>query len=423
MTPERLQALAATYTQNREFITNEESTKMVLVVPFIKLLGFDPGVPREVRLEYSADFTQGDGKKFTDRMDFAIFDPTGSKALIVIEVKPLGTDLKAKAQQLARYIGQMPGLHFGVMTDGNRYLFYGDLDQPNVMDAAPFFSFSLDDPKADWNRICTFLQKFSRDSFNPETLIIDAENNRFRLAMTDRLAKALLNPDADEAFVRWLTEGVYTGKRTSNVMQRLNVLAREVIEPSMMHALSEDFLSGLRSRLSVPSTAVSIPAPGLELLSVPATSGSPEKAVLARQRRSRSRDIVIAQTLVSPIATAMDEIPPTAADAAFLAWVKQLLHRRAISESTLKTRNYSRYFSLTLKSDDQWFVRYFCGVRKRYLYTILTPDEVMKLIPGARVFETHSAHGRSRIELGVHDDLTPYGEVVLRSIEIRESAR
>ena len=60
---------------------------MVLVVPFIKLLGFDPGVPREVRLEYSADFTQGDGKKFSDRMDFAIFDPTGSKALMVIEVK------------------------------------------------------------------------------------------------------------------------------------------------------------------------------------------------------------------------------------------------------------------------------------------------------------------------------------------------
>ena len=61
MTPERLQALALTYSQNREFITNEESTKMVLVVPFIKLLGFDPGVPREVRLE-ADDLRSGGGE-------------------------------------------------------------------------------------------------------------------------------------------------------------------------------------------------------------------------------------------------------------------------------------------------------------------------------------------------------------------------
>lgn len=91
---------------------------MALVVPFIQLLGYDPNLPREVRPEFTADFVQGDGKKFPDRMDYAIFDKTGFKPLMVIETKPLGTDLASKANQLARYVSQLADLHFGIITDG-----------------------------------------------------------------------------------------------------------------------------------------------------------------------------------------------------------------------------------------------------------------------------------------------------------------
>lgn len=77
MNAEKLIELARVYQENREYITNEETAKMSLVVPFIRLLGFDPNNPKEVRLEFSADFTQGDGKRYPDRMDFAIFDQTG----------------------------------------------------------------------------------------------------------------------------------------------------------------------------------------------------------------------------------------------------------------------------------------------------------------------------------------------------------
>ena len=149
MNAEQLTQLARVYVDNRDFIANEETAKMSLVVPFIRLLGYAPNMPREVRLEYAADFTQGDGKRLPDRMDFAIFDRTGTKPLMVIETKPLGCDLRAKSQQLARYISQLPDLHFGILTDGCVYLFYGDLESPNVMDSEPFFTFSLDDLKID----------------------------------------------------------------------------------------------------------------------------------------------------------------------------------------------------------------------------------------------------------------------------------
>jgi len=87
MNADKLIELAKVYVEHREYITNEETAKMSLVVPFIRLLGFEPNNPREVRLEFAADFVQGDGKKHADRMDFAIFDKSGKKPLMVIETK------------------------------------------------------------------------------------------------------------------------------------------------------------------------------------------------------------------------------------------------------------------------------------------------------------------------------------------------
>ena len=159
MDAEKLQDLVERYHENQDFITNEEQAKMALVVPFIRCLGYDPNNPREVRLEYRAEFTQADGKRLPDRMDFAIFDSAGKKPLMVVETKPLGTDLQAKSQQLARYLAQMADLHFGIITDGCHYLFFGDLEAPNQMDREPFFSFSLDDTSTDWAKVAKFLLK------------------------------------------------------------------------------------------------------------------------------------------------------------------------------------------------------------------------------------------------------------------------
>ena len=143
MDANQLMELVQRFKDNRSFITNEETAKMALVMPFIRLLGYDPNNPKEIRPEFCAEFVQGDGKKYADRMDFAIFDMNGSKPLMVIETKPLGTDLLAKSQQLARYISQLPDLHFGIITDGCDYLFFDDLENPNQMDKKSFFSFSL----------------------------------------------------------------------------------------------------------------------------------------------------------------------------------------------------------------------------------------------------------------------------------------
>ena len=169
--------IVARYKDNREFITNEEATKQSLVVPFLAALGYDTTSPREVRPEYTAEFTVHDGKRLPDRMDYAIFNSTGRKLLLVVEVKSLGMNIKERSPQLARYMAQLPDLRFGIMTDGCQYHFYSDLSQTNVMDEKPFFMFALDDPKLDYEGVAKFLNKFSRDEFNAESLITEAEDS------------------------------------------------------------------------------------------------------------------------------------------------------------------------------------------------------------------------------------------------------
>lgn len=95
----RLVGLQESYNNNRSFITNEETTKNALVIPFISMLGYNIFNPREVRPEFTADFTLNDGKKYPDRMDYAIINETNGNADVVIEVKPLGTAAVSFAEE------------------------------------------------------------------------------------------------------------------------------------------------------------------------------------------------------------------------------------------------------------------------------------------------------------------------------------
>ncbi|AKU91965.1 hypothetical protein AKJ08_2352 [Vulgatibacter incomptus] len=390
--------LVARFRENREFIQNEETVKVALVLPLIKMLGYDPATPREVRPEYSAEFTQGDGKKLADRMDFAIFDKTGTKPLLVIETKPLGTDLKAKSQQLARYIAQMSELHFGIITDGCSYLLYGDLENPNQMDRDPFFSFSLDDPEADWGKIAKFLTKFSRDAFNAETLVTDAENSRYRQEMIDRLSRALKSPADDEAFLSWLTKDVYKGKRTTSVMVRLAEVAREAIEPALVRLMSDEFLNKLKERIQsfgegsegdvgAPSNVFVGGAP-----SVAAQEHSPE-----RTKRT---------------------IETTSEELEFFDLVRSVCQRGGFAASDIVYRDTVNYFNVSFQKPTKWFVRFFGNGKRKSIVTWVPVDEAKALCPGFEVEGAPDVFGVSRVYVENVAQVWAVSGLVLRSLGI-----
>lgn len=117
--------------------TNEESTKIYLVMPFILKLGYDIFNPSEVIPEHKPTFYTGN-----DRVDFALCDDYNPR--IYIEVKKLGSKLGRKEiSWLAKYFNSDPYIQVGILTNGERYLFFTDTEHENLMDKEPFYEFNI----------------------------------------------------------------------------------------------------------------------------------------------------------------------------------------------------------------------------------------------------------------------------------------
>ena len=116
----------------------ERETIDKLVHPFMEhVLGVDCRDPAEVKAEFDADIGRSKGEK----VDYAI--RRHGEPVILIECKALGTPLEGKAVQLQRYIGALRGVSLGILTDGQHYLFFADLDDVNILDSEPFLNIDL----------------------------------------------------------------------------------------------------------------------------------------------------------------------------------------------------------------------------------------------------------------------------------------
>ena len=127
--------LAAYLDQNRPRLRSEAAAKIALVQPFIRALGYNVNDLSEVVPEFTADH----GLKKGEKVDFALM--RGDAVALLVECKTLGAELSiAHCGQLSRYFHNTDA-SFGLLTDGNRYRFYSDLEKPNVMDDRPSSSF------------------------------------------------------------------------------------------------------------------------------------------------------------------------------------------------------------------------------------------------------------------------------------------
>ena len=403
MDASQLKGLVQIYEENKKFISNEEGTKMALVIPFIRFLGYDPGVPKEVRPEFCANFTQGDGKKFADRMDYAIFDSTGEKPLIVFETKPLGTDVAQKSPQLARYIAQMPDLHFGIITDGCNYQFYGDLEKPNLMDKEPFFTFALNDPKTDWEKVAKFLTKFSRESFNADTLVKEAENSRYRQEMINKLVKALKSPGQDPDFMQWLTSDIYKGKRTESVRTRLGEVAREAIEPTLLRVMSNEFIEKLREGLQRTLDNDKDKSGNKSLI-----QGGITVKVAVKSKVEKAGDLsaeVIEEKLE------------------FYRIVRAICVEAGAAEESILSKDNNYYFNVSHNKPTFWFVRFFLDTKRKNITTLVPVEEATTLAKGFEIEQSPQAFGVSRIYINDVAQTRDLKLLLVRSLEILQAQK
>lgn len=118
--------------------TNEESTKLYLVLPVLGLLGYDYTNPYEVYPEHAATFGAGE----VARVDLAVL--RDGQPVIAIECKATGADLANGRGQLARYFNALPSAKLGIMTNGIVFEFFVDSTEPNIMDDEPFMTLDLE---------------------------------------------------------------------------------------------------------------------------------------------------------------------------------------------------------------------------------------------------------------------------------------
>ena len=169
---------------------NEEATKQYLVLPFLKLLGYDPDNPDQVVPEHSADYSE----KYKNRVDYLL--RANGEIAIALECKPCGADLREDRGQIRSYFNALSGRRVGGLTNGLEYEFYIDSIETNRMDEEPFLSVSLKSLANGEARSADIaaLESLNREKFDPELIISQAEQRLLKSDFIRQFGDELRRP-------------------------------------------------------------------------------------------------------------------------------------------------------------------------------------------------------------------------------------
>lgn len=218
-----------------EHIKSEDQTKLALVFPFIRLLGYDTTNPSEVVPEYTADV----GVKKGEKVDVAIFKD--GRPVMLMECKCLGDPLVDHNTQLYRYFS-VTSAKFSVLTDGSVYQFYSDIEEQNRMDERPFFVFNLfSATESEIDR----LSQFQKHTLDVDELVGEAEKLKYTRETKERFAKEVRSPSDD--FVKHLSMGIYPGRFTERALgycreisvDAINEYMREYVNRHLQQAMDQ----------------------------------------------------------------------------------------------------------------------------------------------------------------------------------------
>lgn len=239
---ERLWALAAKVGNQREAIQTEEATKNAFIMPFIStILGYDIFNPLEVVPEFSADV----GVKKNEKVDYAIM--RDGEVQILIECKKSTEPLKIEhASQLFRYFS-VTNARIAVLTNGEEYNFYTDLDAPNKMDDKPFLVLDLNDID---ETVVPELKKLSKEVFDLDSVISAAEELKYVGALKREIASQFKDPD--EAFVRLFAGRVYEGRFTQDAKAQFTALVAKAAKQFLNERVNDRLKTALGASETAP---------------------------------------------------------------------------------------------------------------------------------------------------------------------------
>lgn len=163
------------------------------------------------------------GIKKGEKIDYAIVKDDNVQ--ILIECKNIGAPLDINhASQLFRYFA-VAHARIAVLTNGDEYQFFTDLDAPNKMDEKPFLVMTVSDLDS---TVIPELKKLTKDVFDLDSIINAAEELKYVGELKRILAAQFAHPDAD--WIRFLTARVYEGPITQRVRDQFSGLVEKATE-------------------------------------------------------------------------------------------------------------------------------------------------------------------------------------------------
>jgi hypothetical protein len=207
-------------------------TKNAFVMPFIStVLGYDVFNPSEVIPEFIADV----GIKKGEKIDYALVH--NGEVQILIEVKKVTEPLDVRyASQLFRYFAAT-NARVAILTNGETYEFYTDLDAPNRMDNKPFLVLEL---TAIDETLLPEVAKLTKESFDLDSVVSAAGELKYIGQMKRLLAAEFKEPSGE--FLRLFAAHIYPGR---SFTQRI----RDELAPLVTKATAQFLNEQVRERL------------------------------------------------------------------------------------------------------------------------------------------------------------------------------
>lgn len=247
---EKLTSLAAKIRLQGPAIQTEEATKNAFVMPFINtVLGYDVFDPQEVTPEFVCDI----GTKKGEKIDYAIMKD--GEVQILIECKKIGEPLNLNhASQLFRYF-HVTSARISILTNGQVYKFFTDLDAPNKMDEKPFLELDLLDIDEYSVPELTKLTKFA---FDVDSIINAAGELKYVSQIKKVIASQLTKPEDD--FVKVFASRVYEGVITQKIREQFYELTRKALSQFLNDQINDRLKSAMSGAIQPTITSLPVSA-------------------------------------------------------------------------------------------------------------------------------------------------------------------
>lgn len=206
-------------------------------MPFIaQILGYDVFNPSEVIPEFTADV----GTKKGEKVDYAIVKD--GEVQMLIEVKKINSELNLNhASQLVRYF-HTSNARIGILTNGQHWHFYTDLESPNRMDEKPFLKLDLCNLDS---YALPELKRLTKEAFDVDSVITSAEELKYTQGLKQALRDQFADPSGD--FAKILASGFYDGIFTAKTREQFTALTKKACDQFIEDRVNARLATALQS--------------------------------------------------------------------------------------------------------------------------------------------------------------------------------